>query len=108
MKEKQGEKIQTIAVDGEEYQWRLRHSWIATGGEGLKGISISVWQIPERTRELIVDFPFSVFGLDRKPKPVYLVNALRSAIQAAMEAGWRPESRGRTFRFTVPEREETT
>ena len=103
---KEDEAVEAVAVDREEYQWRVRHSWIATGGEGLKGISISVWHEPGRTRELIIDFPFSVFGLDQKPKKVDLIAAVQSAIKAAMAAGWRPESRGRPFRFQVPDREE--
>jgi hypothetical protein len=71
-------------------------------GVGLKGISISVWREPGRTRELIIDFPFAVFGLDRKPKRTDLIAALRPAIKAAIAAGWKPESRGRAFRFQVP------
>ncbi len=104
---KEDDALKEIAVDGMVYRWRARHGWVLDGHVGLKGISISVWLEPGRTRELILDFPFAVFGLDRSPQQTALIAALRPAIQAATAAGWRPESRGRTFRFSVPGSEET-
>ena len=68
-----------------------------------KGVSISVWRKPDRTRELILDFPFSLFKENRSPGKKSLLAVLPPAIQAAIEAGWDPDSRGCTFRFNVPE-----
>jgi hypothetical protein len=99
---KSDDQLETVTVGGEEYRWRARHGWLVEMGVGIKGISISVWLEPGKTRELIIDFPFSVFGLDRSPKRACLVAALGTAIKAAIDAGWKPESRGRTFRFNVP------
>src|SRR5689334_19270998 len=93
--------FEKITIDGEDYFWRFRHGWVLD--RGLKGVSISVWRVPERTRELILDFPFSVFGLHRSPKRTVLVAALPAAVRAAVAAGWQPDSRGRTFRFNLPE-----
>jgi hypothetical protein len=91
-----------IIMGGEEFFWRFRHGWVADQEVGLKGISISVWRKPDRTRELILDFPFSLFGETRFPGQKALLNVLQPAIQEAIEAGWDPDSRGRTFRFNVP------
>jgi hypothetical protein len=102
MKKRKNDALEEVAVDDEEYRWRVRHGWLVDKGAGLKGISISVWRNPGRTRELIIDFPFSVFSLDRCPKRSDLIAALRPAIKAAITAGWNPESRGRVFRFNVP------
>ena len=102
MRKKDDQSWETVTVDGEEYRWRARHGWVVDMEVGIKGVSVSVWLEPGKTRELIIDFPFSVFGLDRSPKRAHLVAALGPAIKAAMDAGWKPESRGRTFRFNVP------
>ncbi|MBZ5629543.1 MAG: hypothetical protein LAO06_11835 [Acidobacteriia bacterium] len=102
MAKKKDDQWETVTVDGEEYRWQRRHGWVVDMDVGIKGISISVWLEPGKTRELIVDFPFSVYGLDRSPKRAALIAALSPAIKAAIDAGWRPESRGRTFRFNVP------
>ena len=89
----------TLEVDSVEYAWQLRHGWLVEPGRGLKGVSASVWGEPGVTRELIVDFPFGVFGLDRRPSPARLRGVLPRAIQEAIEAGWVPHSRGKAFRI---------
>ena len=98
---------QKIVVDGNELFWQLRHGWVLDQIEGLKGVSVSVWSKPGRTRELIIDFPFSVFGLKRSPRQSDLLKELPAAIHAAIENGWDPESRGRTARYAVPAPETT-
>ena len=100
---KKAEAFELITIDGGEYRWRLRHGAAYDTVVGLKGVSISVWRVPDRTRELILDLPFSVFGQEKAPKRNAVLPVLRPAILAAIEAGWDPDSRGRTFRFTVPE-----
>jgi hypothetical protein len=88
-------------VDGVEYAWEQRHGWVAELDRGLKGISISVWQEPARGRELILDFPFRLFGVDRRPPLAKLARAVEKAIPLAAAAGWEPGSRGRPFRYEV-------
>jgi len=97
---------QKIDVDGVELLWQVRHLRVHDNFEGEKGISISVEQKPGRTRELIIDFPYSAFGRERMPKEKDLIPRLVAAIRAAMEGGWDPESRGRTVRYKVPAPEE--
>ena len=71
----------TLEVDSVEYAWQLRHGWLVEPGRGLKGVSASVWGEPGVTRELIVDFPFGVFGLDRRPSPARLRGVLPRAFK---------------------------
>jgi hypothetical protein len=92
-----------IVIGDEEYFWRFRHGCVVGYEVERKGISISVWRKPERTRELILDFPFSMFADNRSPEKKALLAVLPPAIQAAIDGGWDPDSRGRTFRFNVPE-----
>jgi len=91
-----------IVISDEEYSWRFRHGSVVGCEVERKGVSISVWRKPDRTRELILDFPFSLFKENRSPGKKSLLAVLPPAIQAAIEAGWDPDSRGSTFRFNVP------
>jgi hypothetical protein len=91
-----------ITIDGKEYFWQVRHGWLVDSGIGIKGVSVSVWREPGSTRELVIDFPFSVFGLNRSPKRSDLIASLIPAVKAGIAAGWRPDSRGRTFRLKLP------
>lgn len=68
------------------------------GRKELKGVSVSVWIRPGKTKELILDVLFDVYGLDRFPNPDRWNQVLARAIRSAMEAGWDPESRGAAFR----------
>ena len=104
---KRESSLQKIVIDGHELLWELRHGWVHDNVVGLKGISISVWHEPGRTRELVIDFPFSAFGRERSPRQKDLIEKLVPAIRAAIEGGWDPESRGRTVRYDVPAAEET-
>lgn len=99
-------RFSTLTVGNNEYRWAVRHSWLVDSGAGLKGLSFSVCLNPGRTRELVIDCPFSTFGLNRDPKRSELVAVLRSAIQDAIDAGWEPESRGHTFRYRMPDTQE--
>ena len=95
--------LQQLVIDGVEYHWRMRHLWVLQYSTPVKGISISVWLQTERTRELILDLPYSLFNPLRPASKPALVNAVRHAIPAAIADGWDPESRGRAYRFEVPE-----
>jgi hypothetical protein len=97
--EKSPEKLN---IDGDDYFWKVRHGWLVDSGVGITGISISVWRQAGSTRELIIDFPFSVFGLNRSPKRADLIAALIPAVKSGIAAGWKPDSRGRAFRFKYP------
>ncbi len=97
-------KYERITLDGVEYQWLYRHGWgNLRGGAGYYGVSVSVWLEPERTRELVIDFPFSRFGMRTPPRKAMLIEAFTPAIEAALANGWDPESRGRAYRYEVPE-----
>ncbi len=92
----------SATLDGVTYEWELRHGWGAAPGAGYRGVSVSVWLRRLQTRELIVDFPFALFGREAPPQ-AKLQAAVERAIPAALAAGWDPESRGRARRFAAPE-----
>ena len=97
-------KYDTLTHDGQEYRWLYRHGWgNLRGGAGYYGVSVSVWLDPDRTRELVIDFPFSRFGMRTPPRRAVLLEAVLPALQLALEQGWDPESRGRAYRHEVAE-----
>ena len=100
---KDSKKGGTLTVRGAEYFWEYRHSWRFDSGLGLCGPSVVVYLRPTRTRDLIIDFPISTFGMKGKPPNAVLVGHLTSVIRSAFAAGWEPESRGKPFRFNVPD-----
>lgn len=95
------EPTRTLVLEGISYLWTIRHGWMVEEGEGTKGMSVSVLMAPGKRRELILDFPFAHFGQERRPPPKKVEGALLTAIPAAIEAGWDPESRGKAYRHVV-------
>lgn len=89
-----------ITVDGFDLLWEKRHPVYLDWRKELKGVSVSVWVNPGRTKELIMDVHFAVFGIDRMPNADRWSEVLAQAIRSAMAAGWDPSSRGSAFRHT--------
>ncbi len=89
-----------ITVDGLDLIWEKRHPVYLDWRKEVKGVSVSVWVRPGKTKELILDVHFAVFGIDRLPNPDRWNEVLAQAIRSAMEAGWDPLSRGSAVRHT--------
>jgi hypothetical protein len=89
-----------ISVDGYDMIWEKRHPIFLDWRKELKGVSVSVWIRPGKTKELILDVHFSTFGVDRMPNPDRWNQVLALAVRSAIGAGWDPESRGAAFRHT--------
>lgn len=87
-----------ISVDGFDLVWEKRHPIFLDWRKEVKGVSVSVWVRPGKTKELILDVPFGVFGLDRMPNADRWNQVLGQAIRSAIAAGWDPESRGSAYR----------
>lgn len=87
-----------VTVDGFDLIWEKRHPIFLDWRKELKGVSVSVWIRPGKTKELILDVLFDVYGLERFPNPDRWNQVLAQAIRSAMGAGWDPESRGTAFR----------
>lgn len=96
-----------LTVDGIEYSWQQRHGWGVDYGLGIRGISVSVWLHRDRTRELILDFPFSMFGTDASPRRSHLLPHVADGIRLAADAGWDSESRGKAFRYVFADSSST-
>jgi hypothetical protein len=89
----------TLEVDGFALRWSLKSEQIWDAGGDHIGLRLSVERSDETRRELVLEYPFREGGkIDR---PDINPHTLESDIHRAMEAGWKPKSRGRPFLFQL-------
>ena len=91
-----------LTIDGVDYFWRERHEW-SVWGKGLKAVSVSVELIPGKTRELVLDLTFKMEVADRPPSQQRMAQVVEDATRVALEDGWKPDTRGRSFRYEITE-----
>lgn len=86
-----------------ECTWVVRH-WggFSTEHRKPRGLSVSVCVEPGHTKELIVEFAFTDYFFSKPPQQSQFEDRLRSSVEAAMRAGWRPHARGKAFVYSVP------
>ena len=101
-------KAEKIDVSGSEYFWHVRHwaecSDMSDACEEERGISVGVSLIPDRTRELIIDFDFKDYRYIKPNLKSELRPRVESSIKLALESGWDPESRGKPFGYLAPKK----
>ena len=87
-----------IVIDDDEFHWKVRH-WVGgpVGSGGCGGLSVTVSTDPGKRRELIVEFPYVEFGQGKPKSEIQFAKRLQGCIEAAMEEGWRANSRGRPW-----------
>ena len=96
---------ETITIDGEALVWKVASEphWSTDGYIGLR---ISV-RASENFRELVIEFPYTNTKSGRPKswpdRPREFLILLEWAIRLAMEAGWRPNARGKVFNFPAPD-----
>jgi hypothetical protein len=98
---KRANNPQPIHACGLDLVWEKRHPIHVDWRKENKGLSVSVWTSPGRTRELILDVHFQGFGTDHMPNADRWNQILEMAIQSAIDAGWDPLSRGAAFRHVA-------
>ena len=96
--QKRASQPNLVRFDDLELEWEKRHPLYVDWRKQLKGWSISVWLHRGKTKELILDIPFALYGLDHFPNTDRWNQVLTLAVRSALEEGWDPESRGATFR----------
>lgn len=96
-----------IHVDGHDLEWTLLRDQQWSSENDYQGITVAVRKAGVVKRELILKYPYlgvRVNGAWRRPdKPRVTPEIVESAVRAALEAGWEPESRGKPFHFEVPD-----
>ena len=89
-------------LGADRFKWRVKHY----GGEvavntHVRGISARVCLAGENTRELVIEFDAQDYPPKRPAAPAQLAIRIQEFTAKAIEAGWRPESRGKPFYFVA-------
>ena len=104
-----------ITVDGNALVWSVKSEPAWNTSDGDIGLRLTVMKHDETLtrhgtnkvwRELILQYPFEKkqSHASRFPdKPRVTPEDLTAGIRLAMEAGWEPHSRGRTFELVLEE-----
>ena len=94
-----------ITVDGHELAWTVLRDTQWSSRDDYQGITISVRQIGPERRELLLKYPFLGARPNGKwhiPEKLKITQQIVEAgIREAIEAGWKPNSRGKVFTWFV-------
>ena len=92
----------TVEVDGQHYEWELRSEPHWSEFDGWKGMTVAL-QRKNGQRGALLEFPPPkrlMKGMARGRLQIGDAIAIRG-IQAALNAGWEPDSRGKPMVFEV-------
>ncbi len=90
-----------LTVGGFPLRWSLKSEQIWDPHGAHTGLRLSVERADENHRELVLEYPFQEMPGGKIERPMPDSHRLESDIRAAMEAGWKPKSRGRPFVFVL-------
>lgn len=87
-----------INVQGIDYTWAItRLGGVSNNLNDYRGLAVSVSLEPQRTKELVIEFPYEEYEhMAPRSKSAFL-ERLRECIEAAMAEGWVPAKRGKAF-----------
>ena len=89
----------TLEIDGWPLRWTLKSEQVwHPHGEHL-GLRLSVERSDKTHRELVPEYPFVDLG--KTGRPDINTDRIEGDIRQAMDAGWKPKSRGRPFIFVL-------
>jgi hypothetical protein len=91
----------SLVLDGYPLSWTLKSEQIWDPSGDHTGLRFSVVRTDEAHRELILEYPFQEMPGGKTERPGVTTERLENDIRRAMEAGWKPKSRGRPFVFAV-------
>ena len=95
-------KSGTVQIDGVDYHWSVHRQPRWTGDHVLLGPAILVKPVKSSGRELVLEFGISPTRQGDMPPPQRCQVSNRrliESIQNAMNSGWDPSSRGKSFFF---------
>jgi hypothetical protein len=89
----------TLEIEDFPLRWTLRSEQVWSPDGNHVGLRLSVERTDEVHRELILEYPFQDLG--KTGRPEIDTDRIEADIRQAMDAGWKPKSRGRPFIWVV-------
>jgi len=87
----------TLEVEGWPLRWTLKSEQIWSPDGNHVGLRLSVERTDEAHRELILEYPFRDMPGGKTERPDPDPHRIADDVRLAIEAGWKPKSRGRPF-----------
>ena len=89
-------------LGADKFSWNVKHyAGESSATTHLRGISARVCLADGGTRELVIDFDPADYPPKKPPSSAQLSARIQEYTQKAIDAGWRPESRGKPYRFAA-------
>ena len=98
-KRRKREESGELVIDEVPLRWTLRSEQVWNPDGNHVGLCLSVERTDETRRELVLEYPFQDLG--KTGRPEIDVERIAGDIRQAMDAGWKPKSRGRPFIFVL-------
>ena len=90
-----------VSVDGEDFDWSVSREPQYSSVDGWLGLTLSIRAV-EGDRELLLQYPNAGGAPGNVPaslRPRISPLDVERGIRDAMEAGWNPASRGKSYRY---------
>ena len=87
----------TLEVEGWPLRWTLKSEQIWQPDGNHVGLRLSVERSDAAHRELILEYPFREMPGGKTERPDPDPHRIADDVRLAIEAGWKPKSRGRPF-----------
>ncbi len=94
----------TVEVEGEKYDWWVSRNPQWCHEDGWQGVQLTVELANRSRKQLLIQLPFVVESRSSTPhkqRPKILPIAVVNDIKAAIELGWKPDSKGKPYRYEV-------
>jgi hypothetical protein len=91
-----------FTIGADKFTWIVKHyAGEFTSNTNFRGISARVCLAEAKSRELVIDFDVQDYPLKRPASSQQFELRIIEYTQKAIEAGWRPDSRGKPFRISA-------
>jgi hypothetical protein len=100
-----GDSSGQFTLGEESFIWSVKYY----GGESsanthVRGLSARVCLSAGQTRELVIEFDPTEYPAKRPASVPQLAARIQEVTALAIEDGWKPDSRGKPYRFEAPPR----
>jgi hypothetical protein len=92
-----------ITVGDHQLIWSIAREPSWCNADLWQGLAISVRLASGSTRELLIQYPMAenARGPDPRLRPGFTTGELQQQVRRAIDEGWDPQSRGKTYIYTV-------
>lgn len=92
----------TFTLGADTFTWLSKHySGEVSPDSNFRGLSARVCLADAKCRELVIEFDAHDYPLNRPASVPQFAARIKEYTQKAIDAGWRPDSRGKPYRLAA-------